>query len=322
MIRKGEYRIIIGSSRKWISRQSLKRNSILITPNVYEIDQMTNTVTVNFHQAMERLSSYLGSGSRKKTILFGVNPMSAGDAMKGKCFSTIFPGGRIFRNEKDLRSSVKEVLQQIDRIDSVICCNGLVGVLLCRELITHGVRVPDDVWIIGFGNTAIGRLQEPSITGIDCDYYSVGRHAVKACMLLKRNPKLASISMTIDFSIFPGGSTGLREDPGSDFDRSLKVVTETGSTSFYEDDDIRDLIRLEELFSQCRKCDAGILKGVEEGIRYSDLAESLNMSENTLKYRIRRMIDLSASDSRQELMGLVSSFFSCSTLAEKNIFED
>jgi hypothetical protein len=317
-----DYQILVGSSNKWISQQFHRRNTVLITPDVYEVDQMANSVSVNFHQAMTRLSSYFTSGQRERTILFGVNPMSAGDAMKGKCFSTIFPDGRIFQNQGNLMSSVESVLSQIDSIDSIICCNGLISVLLCKELVKYGVKVPDDVWIIGFGHTSIGQLLDPSISSIDCDYFSVGKHAVKACMLLTRNPKLASISMTIDFKILPGGSTGFWKDTGEDIGGGKQGITGKGITSFYEDEDVKDLIRLEELFTQCRKCDAGILKGLEEGIRYCDLSDELNMSENTLKYRIRRMIEISKCSSRQELLDLIARFFSCSTLEKKNIFDE
>ncbi|OQY32836.1 MAG: hypothetical protein B6241_09980 [Spirochaetaceae bacterium 4572_59] len=206
--------------------------------------------------------------------------------------------------------------------------NSLVSVLLCKVLVKQGVIVPDDVWIIGFGHTSIGELMDPSISSIDCDYYSVGRHAVKACMLLNRNPKLASISMSIDFKIEPGTSTGFWEDRGDDTDGdsgintadSRQDITGNGISSFYMDEDIKDLIRLEELFTQCRKCDVSILKGLEEGIRYSNLSENLNMSENTLKYRIRRMIDLSKCSSRQELLELINKFFSCRALEKKKLF--
>lgn len=57
-----------------------------------------------------------------------------------------------------------------------------VGVL--RELLTHGVSVPDDIALVGFDDIAMCEVVTPRLTSVRIDRDQLGQRAVEALMNL------------------------------------------------------------------------------------------------------------------------------------------
>jgi LacI family transcriptional regulator len=63
--------------------------------------------------------------------------------------------------------------------DAVVAFNDLVALGLLAEARALGIKVPEQVAVAGFDNTAYGRLQCPSLTSVDMMSEAVGELAVK-----------------------------------------------------------------------------------------------------------------------------------------------
>jgi len=68
--------------------------------------------------------------------------------------------------------------------DAVFCFNDLVALGALRTLIQRGVRIPDDVAIVGFDDIEDGRFSTPTLTTISPDKEQIARVAVS--LLLDR----------------------------------------------------------------------------------------------------------------------------------------
>jgi DNA-binding CsgD family transcriptional regulator len=56
--------------------------------------------------------------------------------------------------------------------------------------------------------------------------------------------------------------------------------------------------------------DLDIFKGLMENRRYGELAEGLGISENTVKYRIKRMLGIARLPKREDLIRLLVRYIS------------
>jgi DNA-binding LacI/PurR family transcriptional regulator len=63
---------------------------------------------------------------------------------------------------------------------AVICSNDLTAIGVLHKLDRAGLRAPDDMSVIGFGNTDLERMTIPSLTTIQIPCFELGRAAVTA----------------------------------------------------------------------------------------------------------------------------------------------
>lgn len=63
--------------------------------------------------------------------------------------------------------------------DGVFITNDFVAAQCMRTLKEHGIRIPDDIAVVGFNNDAISRIVEPTLTTIDYPGSELGKIAAK-----------------------------------------------------------------------------------------------------------------------------------------------
>ena len=91
------------------------------------------------------------------------------------------------RKDWELPGGVEGVSELFDRgvrLDALLCMNDALGIGALHELRNRGVRVPDDVMVIGFDNVVEDRYTDPPLSSIDPDVGEYARTAVE--LLVKR----------------------------------------------------------------------------------------------------------------------------------------
>ena len=63
--------------------------------------------------------------------------------------------------------------------DGIFITNDFVAAVSMRTLKEHGIKIPDDIAIVGFNNDAIGNLIEPALTTINYPGKDMGEIAAK-----------------------------------------------------------------------------------------------------------------------------------------------
>jgi LacI family transcriptional regulator len=79
----------------------------------------------------------------------------------------------------------------------VICGNDHAAWLLVRALQARGLRVPDDVSVVGFDDTDHARDSVPAITTMAVDTLSMGRLAVRMLDFRLTSPEAARVTMLL-----------------------------------------------------------------------------------------------------------------------------
>jgi LacI family transcriptional regulator len=127
-------------------------------------------------------------------------------------------------------TTAERVIQMKQRPDGLFIRNDLAAAMCVNALMDAGIRVPEDIAVVGFNNDPIGRLITPTLTTIDYSGYEMGRMA--ASMLVERltgrragagNKRLISSGLIVRQSSYRGLSD---DEIGADDDGFyLKDIT-------------------------------------------------------------------------------------------------
>ncbi len=107
-----------------------------------------------------------------------------------------------YRIGEDSGADVAQRLLKLKpRPDAVFCVSDLLAVGVQRALIEAGVRVPDDISIVGFDDIDLARLCTPVLTTIAQPTSQIGRQAAKMLFTLLRGEALTERKVMLDYTL-------------------------------------------------------------------------------------------------------------------------
>jgi len=77
----------------------------------------------------------------------------------------------------------KSIVNQASEFTAVVCSNDEIAIGILNSFFDNGIKIPEDVSVVGFGNIREGKFVRPELTTIGEPYYDVG--AVGMRMLIK-----------------------------------------------------------------------------------------------------------------------------------------
>jgi hypothetical protein len=72
-----------------------------------------------------------------------------------------------------------ELLKRKKRPDGIFTVNDLTAAAAMKIIKSHGLKVPDDISLVGFTSGMISDLTDPSLTSVEQHGYNVGKEAVR-----------------------------------------------------------------------------------------------------------------------------------------------
>ena len=131
-------------------------------------------------------------GVRRALQQAGLNPNHEWLFFAGAC-----------RNE---RERLREVFSLPDRPTAVVCMDDMMAIELTRTLREFGLRVPQDVSLISFNNTEIGRYHQPALTTFDVHPYQLGVKAMRLMLDVISGKAEAPAAIDVPFTLIPRDS--------------------------------------------------------------------------------------------------------------------
>ena len=111
--------------------------------------------------------------------------------------------GVIEENEAQYREYLKD-----HRPDVVLGARDSMAISFMNVAVKLGIKVPDELQVIGFQNTRYAQLSNPKLTCIDTPIYEIGNLAmVKLTGLMKENVDIKPTNTVIDYQIIWRDST-------------------------------------------------------------------------------------------------------------------
>ncbi len=103
------------------------------------------------------------------------------------------------------RRGLAELLAHPEGIDAVFCSSDSLALGVLIEAQARGLRVPQDLAIVGFGDLALARDLEPALTTVRIDGFAIGRQAARF-ILDRANGPVERRAIDIGFELVRRGS--------------------------------------------------------------------------------------------------------------------
>jgi LacI family gluconate utilization system Gnt-I transcriptional repressor len=102
---------------------------------------------------------------------------------------------------RDGRSAVALHLDRGVKLDLVVCSSDWAAHGALDELRHRGLRVPDDVAVIGFGDLGFSSELTPALTTVKIDGSVIGRQVVKFLTLRAQGKRIPQPAVDVGFSL-------------------------------------------------------------------------------------------------------------------------
>ena len=93
------------------------------------------------------------------------------------------------------------------RPTAIVCISDAVALGVIRSAHARGIRVPDDLSVVGFDGTFIGAVSQPSLTTIRQDIAGKGRAAAASLLRRMAGSTAEPERVVLPVELVPGGST-------------------------------------------------------------------------------------------------------------------
>lgn len=306
---------ILSTSSIWTEKAAALLSDLGVEPIVIggasrEGYRHASFVYMDYREATYQLVEYLRTYKKERIALFAVSSDSSPDMIKKDAFLSYEKCREhdVFYYSGDglMNTSCEKFLAVWKNYDAVICCNDASAVILMHQLEAAGVSVPDDLFLCSFGDMAVSSIGKKTLTMARLHCTEIGRQVVSACHLLTHSENISGISVKVRCKFIIGDTTD-----------NLPVVAETLGTTptpsgissqFHSDPSISRIFLAEKVLSACDAIDIDLLKLIINGYKYFDIAEILHVSESTIKYRLKRIIQISELESRDEVIEVMKMF--------------
>lgn len=108
-------------------------------------------------------------------------------------------------------SNAKHILSLDNRPDSIFACSDVFAIAAIQAAKEVGLRVPDDISIIGFDNIDLSVMSDPQLTTISQPCYNIGFQACDLLIEKIQNTNLPDRQIVLDTELIVRGSTRLRK---------------------------------------------------------------------------------------------------------------
>lgn len=304
--------IVVGTSISWIPNmlRSLENHgiqAILINYDSFAPYASHSVVCMDYVKAMRQVMGYYYHYRRYHIACFGLNPNSSADRIKENYFLAALasrgdtnPAAHVFHNHADISVCFQGFLHHAAQYDALICANDIVAIAAAQLFQASGVRVPEDMFIVGFGESILSDKTTPSITTVHLDHEKMGGQAVMLFAYINKQSLHLTASVRVESQLIVRDSTNnLPFSP----DMMPQTVSEpVDSVDFYQDPEIKRLQTLEDFYYHADELDQQILELLQKSISLESIAEQCSASVSTIGYRIRNMQSRLCISSRHELL--------------------
>ena len=91
--------------------------------------------------------------------------------------------------EETAEAPARELLTIADRPTAIFAANDLSAIQTMRTAAELGIRIPDDLSVVGFDNIPESALTDPPLTTVDQSIQALGHEAVRTLARVDRAPR-------------------------------------------------------------------------------------------------------------------------------------
>lgn len=273
-----------------------------IHPLVFGFEQLDtaakySSVSPDYTKSAYKLTRYLLGGEGGVCAVLGYNGDSLPDRLKyigiKRAASEAGATLKVYKNRGNLSECLAGFAAEAEGITHLITCNGNIAVALY-------VRYRELLDTRPLGSCSAMKICE--FFDIPCpmcriNYLTAGTELARLYFFLKKEGGRTPCNMTMELD------SDLPDTPAPQKKRQRGEEVD-----FWADESLRVMESLDRMLMECDGTDLEILRGITAQKTYEWLAEELFLSVNTVKYRIKKMLESANLGSRKELCRVLSEY--------------
>lgn len=106
-----------------------------------------------------------------------------------------------------VHSYIRQLLEQKERPDAIFACSDMYGMAAINAAQQLGIRVPEELSVIGFDNTSIASMTNPSLTTVAQPITQIGAQSCELLIQKIRNRNCANQHIVLDTELIIRNST-------------------------------------------------------------------------------------------------------------------
>ncbi len=207
---------IIMTASESLASQTIQRCNIpmVLVDRDIDTDKPIGHITVNNEEGVYLATSYLIKKGCKnigfissKIVNKHSNERLEGYRSALKEHRFIVDEYKIYLESFSVESGYRGASYLLEKgdIDGICCGNDLIAIGAIRLLKEKGIRIPDQVKIIGFDNISISKYMDPPLTTIAQPIYEIGQEAVKMLLAIIEKKRI-NLNKVFDLELIERGS--------------------------------------------------------------------------------------------------------------------
>lgn len=188
--------------------KSFNKPTVFFTRDVHE---KMNHITIDCNSAIYEITKYLIEEGHKEIAYFsdyedktsvenekidGYLKAVEDNELK---FSKIYTiGGYKYNHAYEFG---KTVIDEAKEFTACVCSSDEIAIGILDSFIDNGIKVPDDISVVGFGNIREGKFVRPELTTIGEPYYDVGAVGMRMLIKMIKGDKTKQGRMELPFTI-------------------------------------------------------------------------------------------------------------------------
>lgn len=170
--------------------RQLKDNGIAVTffDRVIEMPEVSSVVLNDFNGGYKATNHLIERGRQRILHIGGDQRLQIFKQRKEGYLNALIQAGLIIPNDQviecrlepqEVGSLLSPVIHSDKRPDAIFASNDYLALAAIQFLQKLGLKIPEDIAVVGFGNSSFTELVNPSITSIDQQSYQMGLTAAK-----------------------------------------------------------------------------------------------------------------------------------------------
>lgn len=302
---------LIASDHAWTEHTIRRLNSrniqpILICNQLDVIDALNySCVCSDIYGSMKNIFALLKNSGKKHPAIYGINESSMSDSSRLVCIENLsqeflFPY-RTFYNHGSLSDCFEQFFAKIENYDSVICANDFAAISFIKHLEERAPEKRNELLIFSCAKSELSELYRGRIISPKTNYHDFGKAAVYISEKSNKHPFISNMVIRIASPIDTKDTTTIAPE--------YKVAEiSTTTDEFYQDAEIVEMIAMEKLLCRCDHVDKQIINFLLQKRNYDEIGELCFLSESSVKYRIRRIIEDCGFESKDEMLRIAKKY--------------
>lgn len=289
---KNDVVYVVGTSEVFCDRAAREIKSLggipLIVKGGTFNSGSTASVAFDIEGAVRHCLDYLIQNGKTKILFYGLNENSEADKFKKDAFTEYALKAGINRSIRFCNGTIHSEAENFvsdefehGLYDAILCANDTAALSLLYAGITEKAKVPEDLFLIGMGNSYIGKHCSVPLTTVDFDYKLLGKHAVKTGAFIKRESGFTCVKTLLPCPIIVRDSTA-----NADFNAKSEVKEFIPAEDYFGGKATTEILATETIMQTSDETDRTIMLMLAGENTYATIAEKVSLTERAVSYRI------------------------------------